>query len=133
MAATAEKLPAKYLLREAPKTITSDEQHEAYLAQLVALQRQGHRSAHETEIAKLLAVLIADYEAKEFAMEDASPVEVLQELMSANGLRQKDLASLLGGESVVSLILKGRRELNANQIQRPSERFNVSPAVFFSR
>src|SRR5437879_13058565 len=83
------------------------------------------------ETAKLLVVLIADYEAKHFTIEKASGVEVLKELMDANGLRQKDLADDLGGESIVSLILKEKRQLNRQQMEKLSHRFHVSPAVFF--
>jgi HTH-type transcriptional regulator/antitoxin HigA len=90
-----------------------------------------HRRAEERETAKLLVVLIADYEAKHFAIEKPSGVEVLKELMNANGLRQKDLADDLGGESIVSLILKEKRRLNRQQMEKLSQRFHVSPAVFF--
>jgi HTH-type transcriptional regulator/antitoxin HigA len=75
--------------------------------------------------------LIADYEAKQFTIEKASGVEVLRDLMDANGLRQKDLADGLGGESIVSLILKEKRQLNRQQMEKLSHRFHVSPAVFF--
>jgi HTH-type transcriptional regulator/antitoxin HigA len=130
--AIAERLPAKYLVKaEAPKIIASREQHQAYLSRLLGLQRKAHRSAEETETAKLLIVLIADYEAKQFTIDKASGVEVLKELMDANGLRQKDLADDLGGESIVSLILKEKRQLNRQQMERLSRRFHVSPAVFF--
>jgi len=130
--ATVERLPAKYLVKEeAPRTIASRAQHEAYLSRLLELQRKTHRSAEETETAKLLVLLIADYEAKRFRVQSASGIEVLKELMDAHGLRQKDLADDLGGESIVSLILQGKRRLNRQQMERLSERFNVSPAVFF--
>ncbi|HVH72764.1 MAG TPA: helix-turn-helix domain-containing protein [Candidatus Dormibacteraeota bacterium] len=132
MPAIAERLPAKYLVKEeAPKTISSREQHEAYLSRLVELQRKTHRTPPETETAKLLVVLIADYEAKQVAVEGPSGVEVLKELMESNGLRQKDLAEDLGGESIVSLILQGKRQLNRQQMERLARRFHVSPAVFF--
>jgi len=132
MPAIAGRLPAKYLVKaEAPEIIASREQHEAYIQRLVELQRKGHRTVEETETAKLLVVLIADYEAKRFTIERASGVEVLRELMDANGLRQKDLADELGGESIVSLILKEKRQLNRQQMERLSHRFHVSPAVFF--
>jgi HTH-type transcriptional regulator/antitoxin HigA len=75
--------------------------------------------------------LIADYETRRFTIENASGVEVLRELMDANGLRQKDLADDLGGESIVSLILKKKRQLNRQQMEKLSHRFHVSPAVFF--
>jgi HTH-type transcriptional regulator / antitoxin HigA len=132
MPAIAERLPAKYLIKdEAPKTISSPQQHEAYVSRLLELQRKAHRTAEETETAKLLIVLIADYEGKHFTIEKASGVEVLKELMDTNGLRQKDLADDLGGESIVSLILKEKRQLNRQQMEKLSQRFHVSPAVFF--
>jgi HTH-type transcriptional regulator/antitoxin HigA len=37
----------------------------------------------------------------------------------------------LGGESVVSEVLSGKRRLNATHIEELSKRFHVSPAVFF--
>jgi HTH-type transcriptional regulator / antitoxin HigA len=130
--AIVERLPTKYLVKdEAPKIISSSGQHQAYISRLLELQRKGHRRAEETETAKLLVVLIADYEAKHFAIEKPSGVEVLKELIDANGLRQKDLADDLGGESIVSLILKEKRRLNRQQMEKLSQRFHVSPAVFF--
>src|SRR5258707_1959193 len=114
-----------------PKLISSARQHEASISRLLELQRKAHRTAEETETAKLLIVLIADYEAKHFAIEKGSGVEMLKELMDTNGLRQKDLAEDLCGERVVSLILKQKRQLNRQQIERLGNRFHVSPAVFF--
>jgi len=48
--------------------------------------------------------------------------------MDANGLQQKDD---LGSESIVSWILKEKRQLNRQQMEKLSHRFQVSPAVFF--
>jgi hypothetical protein len=42
--AAAERLPTKYLVKEeAPKIISSPEQHPAYLSRLLELQRKAHR------------------------------------------------------------------------------------------
>ena len=79
-----------------PKIISSAQQHEACIQRLLDLQRKTHRTPEETETAKLLIALIADYEARHFTIEKVSGVEVLKELMAANGLRQKDLADDLG-------------------------------------
>lgn len=57
--------------------------------------------------------------------------EVLRELLSANYLRQKDLAPLLGSQSVVPEVLSGKRELNKRLIEKLGKKFAVSPAVFF--
>jgi HTH-type transcriptional regulator/antitoxin HigA len=51
--------------------------------------------------------------------------------MEEHQLRQKDLAEVFGTESIVSDVLNGKRELNKDHIKRLSERFHVSPEVFF--
>jgi HTH-type transcriptional regulator/antitoxin HigA len=51
--------------------------------------------------------------------------------MEQHALRQKDLADVFGTTSIVSEVLNGKRELNKEQIRRLSERFHVSPEVFF--
>jgi HTH-type transcriptional regulator/antitoxin HigA len=56
---------------------------------------------------------------------------VLRFLLDRHGLKQRDLAVELGGESVVSEVLSGKRRLNAAHIEELSKRFHVSPAVFF--
>jgi plasmid maintenance system antidote protein VapI len=65
-------------------------------------------------------------------MTRASPIEVLKTLMDANDLRQKDLVPIFGTESIVSEVLHQKRALTVNHIIGLSQRFNVSPAVFFS-
>jgi HTH-type transcriptional regulator/antitoxin HigA len=115
----------------APKVITSDAQNERYIAVLLELERKERLSAKEREFAELLTVLIEAYEEVHYPIRAASPVEVLVHLMEANNLKQKDLAPLLGSESVVSEVLRGKRELNKHHIERLSKRFCVSPAVFF--
>ncbi len=115
----------------APRVITSDAQNERYTAALLELEKKDRLSAKEKDFAELLTVLIEAYEEEHYAVRSASPVEVLVELMEANNLKQKDLAPLLGSESVVSEVLRGKRELNKHHIERLSRRFRVSPAVFF--
>jgi HTH-type transcriptional regulator / antitoxin HigA len=115
----------------APMVITSDAQNERYISTLLELEKKERMSAMEKELAELLTVLIESYEDEHHPIRGASPVEVLLELMEANSLKQKDLAPLLGSESVVSEVLRGKRELNKHHIERLSKRFGVSPAAFF--
>jgi HTH-type transcriptional regulator/antitoxin HigA len=115
----------------APRVVTSDAQNERYIAALLELEKKDRLSAREKDFAELLTVLIEAYEDEHYPVRSARPVEVLVELMEANNLKQKDLAPLLGSESVVSEVLRGKRELNKHHIERLSKRFQVSPAVFF--
>ena len=116
----------------APRPITSEAQNEHYTEVLYSLERRGHLSTAEENYAELLTVLIESFEEEHYPIRAVSPVEVLAELMAANNLKQKDLAPLLGSESIVSEVLSGKRELNKQHIEKLSQRFNVSPALFFS-
>jgi HTH-type transcriptional regulator / antitoxin HigA len=125
-------VPEKYELEiSAPAPITSARQHEEYLAVLERLALKATTTAEEDKYASLLVTLIDAYEQEHHAIPNSSPVDVLQSLMAANGLKQKDLAAVFGSESIVSEVLNGKRELNKRQIEKLSKRFHVSPAVFF--
>lgn len=122
----------KYALEVgSPTTITSERQHEEYLAVLDKLASKERPTSEEEKYAEVLMTLIEAYEEKNHAIPDAPPVEVLRALMEANGLRQKDLAAIFGTESIVSEVLRKKRGLNKAHIEKLSKRFGISPAVFF--
>jgi len=52
-------------------------------------------------------------------------------LMEQHELRQKDLVGVFGTPSIVSEVLNGKRELNKDHIKRLSDRFHISPELFF--
>lgn len=79
----------------------------------------------------LVADVVQQYEQKFYPLPELSGGDMLRFLMDQHGLRQADLVSELGSQSVVSEILAGRRELNRKHITSLARRFNVSPAVFF--
>ena len=60
-----------------------------------------------------------------------SGVAVLRTLMSQHHLQTDDFQNEVGGKSMVSMILNGTRKLSKNHIQALSQRFNLSPALFF--
>lgn len=115
----------------APHVIHSDEQLERYTDALFELTAKRRRTRAEDEAVALLTLLIERYESERYPVPDASPAEVLRFLMESNQLTQRDLAKELGSETTVSLVLSGKRSLTRRQIERLSQRFHVSPAVFF--
>jgi HTH-type transcriptional regulator / antitoxin HigA len=78
-----------------------------------------------------LITLIEAYEEEHHSIPDASPVWVIRALMEASDLRQKDLISVFGTESIVSEILHKKRGLNKTHIEKLSKRFRIFPVVFF--
>lgn len=78
----------------------------------------------------LIGGLIEDYEERAFPEVHSTPAQLLELLMEENGLTQADLAHELGGQSVVSEVLRGKREINVKQARRLGARFGISPAAF---
>jgi HTH-type transcriptional regulator / antitoxin HigA len=132
MSATAVRSEYAALLSSAlPAVIRSEAENERYIAMLEQLDRKGNRmTAAERRMAELLTLLIESFEEKHYALKSASPVEVLNELMQANNLKQKDLLDVFGTPSIVSEVLHGKRQLTTEHIRRLSRRFLVSPEVF---
>lgn len=117
--------------RGAPHVIHSEKQLAAYTKALYRLTAEPRPTPAQVKAIELLTLLIERYEEEHYAVPQASPADVLRFLIERHGLKQRDLAAELGGESVVSEVLSGKRRLSTAHIGQLSKRFHVSPAVFF--
>jgi HTH-type transcriptional regulator/antitoxin HigA len=115
-----------------PHVIHTDEENERCIAILESLDGRAKLTSEEKRIAELLTLLIEGFENKNYALPQATPLEILRHLMDSNGLRQMDMVDVFGNASVVSEVLNGKRDLAKAHIERLSQRFNVSPALFFA-
>ena len=112
--------------------IRSEKQH-AQMLELLDWLRGEVRGRASHKLAGLLQIvieLIEDYESDRFPIADAEPREVLRMLMEQHGLRQGDLVAELGSQSVVSDIIRGKREINARQARALAKRFNLAVTAF---
>ena len=111
----------------------NDEEYEEMTDILFKLVREvGENKDHPLFPAmELLTLSIEHYDNEHFQIAEADGVSILKHFMEEFDLKQKDLKNELGTQGVVSEILHGKRKLNRNQIEKLSERFHVSPAVFF--
>lgn len=112
--------------------ITSERDHKRRVKIMdELLDRIGADESHSLmPLLHLLAKEIEAYEDEHHAPSEATPASVLAHLMKEHNLKQADLAQELGGQSIVSAILNGKRELNTRQVKALALRFKVSPAVF---
>jgi HTH-type transcriptional regulator/antitoxin HigA len=74
----------------------------------------GSRDAEKLE---LLTVLIEDYERRQFPFDAPDPIDAIEYRMQEQGLRQKDLVSLIGSRSRVSEVLARKRPLTVPMIR----------------
>lgn len=113
-------------------TIRNDAQYEQVINFMNGLlDVVGDDENHElVDFLDLVGQLVEDYESTRHAIPEAAPQEVLRFIMEQHDLKQTDLSDEIGGQSVVSEILNGKREINARQAKALAVRFGVSAAAF---
>lgn len=79
----------------------------------------------EAEELDVWATLVELYEESNHPIEPPSPIEAIRFRMEQLGLRQADVAPLLGGRSRVSEILGGKRALTVNMIRALNEHLGI--------
>lgn len=119
-----------------PQPIRNRQMHRAYSKAIgILMQDSGSldsaSSAAVRQYLRAVVPFIVEYEKEEFPTVSTTPEKVLDFLMEQHGLSQYDLAKDLGGQPVVSDILRGKRKLTREHIERLSKRFGVTPATFY--
>lgn len=122
---------ARILSKALPTIIKTEEENDRAILFVQKLLAKGDKiSVEETALLELLGKLIADFEAQYYTPRDASPREVLTELMEARGLMQKDLSDVFGSKSRASEALSGKREISKTQAKALAKFFDVSAELF---
>ena len=74
---------------------------------------------------EVLATLIEAFEAKHWPIEPADPIEAIRHKMEVAGLKQADLAELLGSASRASEILNRKRALTIDLVCKISRQWSI--------
>ena len=74
---------------------------------------------------EILVTLVEAYEARRWPIEAPEPVSVIEHVMEARGLRQKDLAALIGSQPRASEVLNRRRPLTLPMIRTLSAAWDL--------
>jgi HTH-type transcriptional regulator/antitoxin HigA len=122
----------KRLLSKAmPMIIETEEENERMLAAVEKLFDKGEDlSPDEEKVFKLMVKLIEDFEENAYPINNPTPLGMLEHLMDARGLTQKDSWDIFSSKSTASQVLTGKRELSKTHIKKLAAFFNVSPELF---
>jgi HTH-type transcriptional regulator / antitoxin HigA len=133
MTAILDKNVYAHLLGEVqPKVIETEEENDLYLAEVEKLMALGENLSPEQEqLLRLLVTLIENFEDQYYQLKPATAQEILNELMSDRGLKQKDLLGVFGSQGVASEVMSGKRSISKSQAKALGEFFHVSPTLFF--
>lgn len=114
-----------------PATIETEADRQRFLPIINNLMRKGENlSPEEACLLRLLASLVATYEAKTFPTQPLAPEVLLKTLLEERELKQKDLLPIFGSEGVISDVLAGRRQIGKKKAQELGEYFSVSYKLF---
>ncbi len=120
------------LIETLPQAIETEAQYRQIARRFGDLVGKGRaRSAEETKLLRLLALLVEDYDRRHALPPDKStPAEKLQFLLEHSGKTVTDLQSVFGQRSHVNEALTGKRSISAPQARKLGQLFRVSPGLF---
>ena len=126
--------PARYrrlLSRTMPVVIETEEENARMLAVVEKLMQKGEKlSAEEEKLLKLLARLIEDFEERFYRPDEATPLEVLNHLMEARGVKQNQLWAVFGSKGIASEVLNGKRGISKTHARALANYFHVPAELF---
>jgi HTH-type transcriptional regulator/antitoxin HigA len=112
------------------RIIKTDEQHRRYVEEARRLAK-GDPAPGSDDGARLelLAKLIDDYERERFRFRKPDPIEAILFRMEEQGLRQADIAAIVGGKNRASEILSRKRPLTLSMVRALQEKLGIPSEI----
>ncbi len=106
------------------KVIRTQEDYENALNRLEVIfdAKMGTDQGDELEI---LAILLDNYESKNFPIGMPDPIEAIKFRMDQKGLKQKDLVKMMGFKGRVSEIMNKKRRLTLEMIRKLNAELHI--------
>ena len=108
----------------AVKPIRTRAEHERALTEIERLMG-AKRGSSQADRLEVLAALVVAYEATHDPIDLPEPIEAIEAHMAERGLRQADLARLLGSRSIASAILNRKRPLSLSVIRKLATEWDI--------
>ena len=113
-----------------PRIIKTDQQHRRYVDEARRLAKEDPAPQSEDGARlELLAKLIDDYERERFRFRKPDPIEAILFRMAEQGLRQADIAAIVGGKNRASEILARKRPLTLSMVRALHEKLGIPSEV----
>ena len=106
------------------KPIKSEEDYIATLNKIESLMDAKPNTLQMDEL-EVLTTLVEAYEAQHYVIDTPDPIEAIKFRMEQEGLKQKDLVSIVGSKSRVSEILNKKRKLTIEMIRNLHKELHI--------
>ena len=112
--------------------IKNDKDYQKALKRLEKIfdAKLGSKEGDELEI---LGILVDNYEKEHFPIGMPDPIEAIKFRMEQMGMKQKDLAEIIGFKSRVSEILNRKRKLTLEMIRKLNEALSIPTEVLVQK
>ncbi|WP_419161624.1 helix-turn-helix domain-containing protein [Candidatus Palauibacter sp.] len=98
------------------RPIRNEADYDAALAEIDRLMGAAPGTP-EGDALEVLVTLVERYEAEHWVIDAPDPLALIEHVMEARGLRQKDLATVIGSQPHASEVLNRRRPLSLAMIR----------------
>jgi len=106
------------------KPIKSEQDYANTLVQIESLMRAKPNTPQMDEL-EILTTLVEAYEEQHYKMDAPDPIEAIKFRMEQEGLKQKDLVSIVGSKSRVSEVLNRKRKLTIEMIRKLHKQLHI--------
>jgi HTH-type transcriptional regulator/antitoxin HigA len=113
-------------MKIAPIRNAKDHQKALERLEVIFDAKKGSEEGDELEI---LSILIDNYENENFPIGMPDPIEAIKFRMEQMGMKQKDLAEVIGFKSRVSEILSKKRKLTLDMIRKLNTELHIPTEV----
>jgi len=110
------------------KLIKTESDYNKALARLEEIFDSPKGSVEGDEL-EILGILIEKYEDEHYPIGPADPIEAIKFRMEQMGMKQKDLAEIIGYKSRVSEILNKKRKLTLEMIRKLSSGLKIPTEI----
>lgn len=114
------------------KVLKTEEEYRTALNRTIQIFHAESGTSQFEEL-ELLLVLVKDYEDKHIVIPELDPIDVIKLKMEEKGLKAKDLETIIGSKSHVSLVLSGKREVTLKMARALRIFLGIPPEVFLPK
>lgn len=130
MRSTIKRMPIRFEMNIKPIRNEKDYQNALKRLEVVFDAKKGSKDGDELEV---ISILIDKYEKDNFPMEMPDPIEAIKFRMEQMGMKQKDLAEVMGFKSRVSEILNRKRKLTLEMIRKLHDTLSIPTEVLVQK
>jgi HTH-type transcriptional regulator/antitoxin HigA len=106
------------------KPIKTEQDYNHTLSLIENLMNAKPNTSQMDEL-EVLTTLVEAYEGQHYEIDAPDPIEAIKFRMDQEGLKQKDLVSIVGSKSRVSEILNKKRKLTIEMIRNLHEQLHI--------